>query len=85
MVYEALSFAGRVGIIDLQPKRRHNKLAQGVRRLHALGYVGFTSHGPLSRQSLSTVSLAEHRRCALLILQRWFSELLNSPRAESEQ
>ncbi|MEC7613815.1 MAG: ELM1/GtrOC1 family putative glycosyltransferase [Pseudomonadota bacterium] len=85
MVYEALSFSGRVGIIDLRPKRRRNKLAAGVRRLHELGYVGFSSQGPLSRQGLSTVALAEHRRCARLILQRWFSDLLNPARLECEQ
>jgi hypothetical protein len=78
MVYEALSFSGRVGIIDLQPRQRQNKLAKGVRRLHELGYVGFTSQGPLSQQSLSPVALAEHKRCAQLILQRWFSALLTS-------
>ena len=78
-------FSGRVGIIDLRPKRRRNKLAAGVRRLHELGYVGFSSQGPLSRQGLSTVALAEHRRCARLILQRWFSDLLNPARLECEQ
>jgi len=77
MVYEALSFAGRVGVIGLQPKRRRNKLAQGVRRLQALGYVGSSSSGPLPLQDLNTVALAEHKRCAQLIMQRWFSAFLH--------
>ena len=76
MVYEALSFSGRVGVIELRARRRSNKLANGVRRLHALGYVGQSAKGPLSEQNLNAVALAEHRRCAKLILQRWFSELL---------
>ncbi len=84
MVYEALSFPGRVGVIELRPKRRDNKLAAGIRRLHALGYVGFTAHGALSSQSLSTVVLAEHRRCALLILQRWFAALLDTTDGSSK-
>ena len=83
MVYEALSFSGRWESLTYGPRRR-NKLAAGVRRLHELGYVGFSSQGPLSRQGLSTVALAEHRRCARLILQRWFSDL-NPARLECEQ
>ena len=77
MVYEALSFAGRVGIIALRPKRASNKLAQGIRRLQALGYVGSSTGGPLPQQNLNTVALAEHRRCAELIMQRWFSAFLD--------
>ena len=85
MVYEALSFAGRVGVIDLRPKRFSNKLAQGVRRLQALGYVGSSISGPLPLQDLNTVALAEHKRCAKLIMQRWFSAFLDNdaPSVES--
>jgi hypothetical protein len=85
MVYEALSFAGRVGVIDLRPKRPSNKLAQGVRRLQALGYVGSSTSGPLPLQDLNTVALAEHKRCAKLIMQRWFSAFLDqdAPSVES--
>ena len=84
MVYEALSFAGRVGVIGLQPKRRRNKLAQGVRRLQALGYVGSSSSGPLPLQDLNTVALAEHKRCAQLIMQRWFSAFLHQGKSSVE-
>jgi mitochondrial fission protein ELM1 len=83
MVYEALSFSGRVGVIELRARRRSNKLANGVRRLHALGYVGQSAKGPLSEQNLNAVALAEHRRCAKLILQRWFSELLRQEEASA--
>ena len=84
MVYEALSFAGRVGVIGLRPKRRRNKLAQGVRRLQALGYVGSSSSGPLPLQDLNTVALAEHKRCAQLIMQRWFSAFLHQGKSSVE-
>ena len=76
MVYEALSFAGRVGVIELRPRWRRNKLAHGIRSLHALGYVGLVDKGPLCQQNLNKVALAEHKRCAKLIMQRWFSALL---------
>jgi mitochondrial fission protein ELM1 len=68
MVYEALSFSGRVGVIGLRPRWRSNKLAHGIRRLHALGY---------------NVALAEHKRCAKLIMQRWFSAMLEDAGAVS--
>ena len=84
MLYEALSFAGRVGVIDLRPKRRSNKLARGVRRLQALGYVGSSTSGPLSLQDLNTVALAEHKRCAKLIMQRWFSAFLHQGKSSVE-
>ena len=84
MVYEALSFSGRVGVIGLRPKRRRNKLAQGVRRLQALGYVGSSSSGPLPLQDLNTVALAEHKRCAQLIMRRWFSAFLHQGKSSVE-
>ena len=72
MLYEALSSAARVGVIDLTSKRAHNKLALGISALRQQQRVGTLDAGPLDAQSLNVEPLREQARCARWILQQWF-------------
>jgi hypothetical protein len=74
MLYEALSHGGSVGVIELAPFTSKNKLVRGLAELLEQGFVGRSSHGSLAQQKLAANTLAEHRRCAQLILDRWFAE-----------
>lgn len=73
MLYEALSYGARVGVIELSPFDAKNKLVQGLAKLFKKSWLGRSSRGALSEQNLQPAGLAEHRRCARLIMQRWFS------------
>lgn len=70
MLYEALSAHCAVGLLELDT-RRDNKISRNLRRLVAEGLVT-----PFSQWSKTLVlpanphALAEHRRCARLILSR---------------
>ena len=73
MLYEALSSAARVGVIELTSKRANNKLAAGIDALRREQRVGTLSAGPLDAQALKVEPLREQVRCARWILQQWFS------------
>ena len=73
MLYEALSSAARVGVIELTSKRANNKLAAGIDALRREQRVGTLSAGPLDAQALKVEPLREPVRCARWILQQWFS------------
>ena len=73
MLYEALSAAAQVGVIDLPLKhpRRANKHARGVAKLHDAGRVhssrdGFRLLGP----GATTAFEPENRRCARILVER---------------
>lgn len=73
MVYEALSAGCRVGLFDL-PATRGSRVAKSILELQKQGVVSALKEGALpATPSTAAPPLDEARRCARIILERWFS------------
>ena len=71
MLYESLSAQARVGIIALEPKRRHNKHARAIAELVASGQVSSSANGfRLEDRTDSTAFVPENQRCARIVVER---------------
>jgi mitochondrial fission protein ELM1 len=77
MIYEALSSGARVGLLPVPVIRRNSRVVRGVRKLIEAGYVTrFEDWTPGTPLPAPPHILRESDRCAKIVLERFFSDLL---------
>ena len=74
MLYEALTAGCHVGVMALPALDGSSKLVEGIRRLRQEGLVTSSEATlRLHARSDDISPLAEHTRCAAIVLQRFFA------------
>lgn len=78
MLYEALTAGCHVGVIALPSLEGSSKLIDGIRRLRKEGLVTSSEATlKLDARRDDIAPLAEHRRCARIVLSRFFASRMN--------
>ena len=76
MLYEAVSTGVPVGVFELKPRKRSNKILRGLQELATQGHIQFSCEGlTLKLRSELETQLSESTRCAELVTRYVMNKL----------